>query len=331
MTGNSLFYLIFSLLLVFGVLFTGCSDESLSAETTSPPPAPPAPLYEAGDIIATPSSSTASTLYLILNYDAGTDQYTKAVIAKNADGSWGHRSSDWTERSPRAALEKIYTVRAGHVAVSIVPVITPTLVAESTQSPSGKAPSIENISPASAARDMVVSADITGSNFQHGAMVKLVRVGSAPITATGVSVTAFGISCLFSLKGKSDGSYNLVVVNPDGQSDSLQGAFTIGAAHPVIAGVYPVTAALNDAVVLTISGQNFRNELKVSLTKNSTEVVCDKPMSLDSTRISCNLDLREMRGASSGDWAVTVVNIRDQQKGTWMKKFVITNATSEGN
>lgn len=331
MTGNSLFFLIFSLLLGFGVLFTGCSDESPSAETPPPSPARPDPLYEAGDIIATSSSSSASTLYLILNYDAGTDQYTRAVIEKNADGSWGHRSSDWTEKSPRAALEKVYTVRAGHVAVSIVPVITPTLLAESIQRPSGKAPSIENLSPPFAARDTVVSATITGSNFQQGATVKLVRVGSSPITATMVSATAFGISCLFSLKGKSDGSYSLVVINPDGQSDSLQGAFTIGAANPVIAGVYPVTAALNDEVVLTISGQNFRNEVKVSLTKNSTELVCDKPLSLDSARISCTLDLREMRGASSGDWAVTVVNIRDQQKGTWIKTFVITNPPPEGN
>jgi hypothetical protein len=288
-------------------------------------------MYEAGDIIATSSSSAASTLYLILKYDAATDQYTRAVIEKNADGSWGHRSSDWTERSPRTALEKIYTVRVGHVAVSIVPVITPTILSESTQSLAGNAPSIENISPGFAARDTVVSATITGSDFQHGATVKLVRVGSAPITATGVSATAFGISCLFSLKGKSDGSYNLVVINPDGQSDSLQGAFTIGAAHPVISGIYPVTAALNDEVVLSISGQNFRNEIKVSFTKNSTELVCDKPMSLDSTRISCNLDLKETRGASVGEWAVTVVNIRDQQKGTWIKKFVITNSTPEGN
>lgn len=331
MRGHSLFYLLFSLLLVFGVFFAGCSDESPPAGTTTSTPAHPDAKYGPGDIIATSSSSASSSLYLILTYDADTDQYTRAVIEKNADGSWGHRSSDWTEKSPRAAVEKIYTVRVAHVAVSIVPLITPTTIAESTRTLPGSAPSLSGISPGFAARDTVVSATITGSNFQEGATVKLVRVGSAPITATGVSTTAFDISCLFNLNGKSDGTYNLIVVNPDGQSDSLQGAFTIGEAHPIIAGMYPLTAALNDEVVLTISGQNFRNEVKVSFTKGSTELICDNPLSMDATKITCNLDLKVTRGASAGEWNVTVLNIRNQQKGTWIKKFVITNSTAEGS
>jgi hypothetical protein len=331
MTGNSLFCLIFSLLLVFSVVFAGCSDESPSAETTTPLPAHPEAKYGEGDIIATASSSASPSLYLILKYDAATDQYTRAVIERNADGSWGYRSSDWTERSPRTDLEKIYTVKAGHVAVSIVPVITSTLLSELTRAPSGNAPSISKISPVFVVRDTVVSVTITGSNFQNGAMVKLYKTGSSPINATGVSVTAFDISCFFNLNGKSDGSYNLIVINPDGQSDSLPGAFTIGDASPVIAGMYPVTGALDDKVPLTISGQNFRNEVKVSFMKNSTELVCDNPLSMESTKISCTLDLGTNRGASVGEWNVSILNIRDGHKGTWVKKFVITNATPEEN
>jgi hypothetical protein len=329
MTGNPLFCLLFSLLLVFSVIFAGCSNESPSAETITPTPAHPEAKYGDGDIIATASSSASSSLYLILKYDAATDQYTRAVIEKNADGSWGHRSSDWTEKSPRTAVEKIYTVKVGHVAVSIVPVITPTSLSEITRNPSGNAPSISKISPTFAARDTVVSVTITGSNFQNGATVKLFKAGSAPISASGVSVTAFDISCFFNLNGKNDGSYNLIVINPDGQSDSQQGIFTIGEESPVIAGMYPVTGALNDKVSLTISGQNFRNDVKVSFMKNSTELVCDEPLSMDSSKISCNLDLVTSRGASAGEWNVTVMNIRDQQKGTWVKKFVVTNATTE--
>ena len=117
------------------------------------------------------------------------------------------------------------------------------------------------------------------------------------------------------------------MINPDGQSDSQQGIFTIGEASPIIAGMYPVTGAVNNKVPLTISGQNFRNEVKVSFTKNSTELVCDKPLSMESSKISCNLDLATNRGASAGEWTVTVLNIRDGQKGTWVKKFVVTNVT----
>jgi len=332
MRGKSFFFLIFSLLLVFSVVFAGCSDESPAAETTTPLPAHPEAKYGEGDIIATASSSASPSLFLILKYDAATDQYTRAVIERNADGSWGHRSSDWTERILRTDLERIYTVRAGHVAVAIVPVITSTIPPEITPNPSGSAPSILKISPSVVARDTVVSVTITGSNFQNGAIVKLYKTGSSPpINASAVSVTAFDISCFFNLNGKSDGSYNLIVINPDGQSDSLPGAFTIGDVSPVIAGMYPVTGALKDKVPLTISGQNFRNEVKVSFMKNSTELVCDNPLSMESTKISCTLDLATNRGASVGEWNVTILNIRDGQKGTWVKKFVVTNATGEGN
>jgi hypothetical protein len=329
MTGNSLFCLIFSLLLVFSVLFAGCSDESPSAETISPTPSHPGPEYDAGDIIATSSSSAYSSLYVILKYDPATDQYTRAVIEKNADGSWGHRSSDWTDKSPRATVEKLYTVKVGHVVVSLLPIVTSATLSEPTQSRSGSAPSIAKISPDFAARDSVVSAIITGTNFQNGVTVKLVRAGSPSITATGVSVKAFEISCFFNLHGKGDGAYTLIVTNPDGQSDSRQGIFSIGEAPPVIGGMYPVSGVLNETVSLIITGQNFRNDVKVTFTKDSAELVCDKPLSMDSQKISCNLDLITTRGASAGVWTVTVLNIRDQQKGTWVKKFLVTNSTSE--
>jgi hypothetical protein len=327
MTGNSLFGLFFPLLLIFSVILAGCSDESSSATREFPAAAHPDAKYGEGDIIATASSSASSSLFLILKYDAATDQYTRAVIEKNADGSWGHRTSDWTEKISRTSVEKIYTVRAGHVAVSIVPVITLTIPAEPPEKSSGNAPSISKISPTVAAKDTMVNVAITGENFQNGALVKLVRAGSVSINATVVSVTAFDISCVFNLNGKSEGSYDLILINPDGQSDSRQAVFTIGGSSPVIAGMYPVTGSLNDKVTLTISGQNFRNDVKVSLTKNATELICDEPLSMDSSKISCILDLAASRGASVGEWAVTVLNIRDQQKASWVKKFVITDAT----
>jgi len=95
--------------------------------------------------------------------------------------------------------------------------------------------------------------------------------------------------------------------------------------------MYPVTGALNDKVPLTISGQNFRDEVKVSFMKNSTELVCDEPLSMDSSKISCNLDLATSRGPPPGSGTSLFLNIRDGHKGTWVKKFVVTNATTEEN
>ena len=193
-------------------------------------------------------------------------------------------------------------------------------------------PAITSIIPDSGITGNTVSiTSIAGSGFQNGATVKLFKAASTPITGTVTSITAFDLSCLFNLNGKSDGSYNLIVTNPDGQSDSRQGIFTIGDVAPVIAGVYPITGSMNSKVPLTISGQNFRNEVKVSFMKNATELVCDSPLSMESSKISCTLDLSKNRGASSGEWNVTVINIRDGQRGTWLKKFLVTNATPEGD
>ncbi len=328
MAGHPRYCLFLSCFLVFCIISAGCSDESPASEGTTPAPVHAEAKYSEGDIIATPGSSSSSSLYLILKYDTATDQYTRAVIVKNEDGSWGYRTSDRTEKSPRATLEKTYTVKAGHVAVSIVPVITSAGLSETTLNPSGKAPLISKISPASAVRDSVVSITISGSDFQSGATVKLFKAGSSPINGTVTSVTAFDISCNFNLKGKNEGTYNLIVINPDGQSDSRQAVFTIGEASPVIAGMYPVTGALNQRIPLTISGQNFRTEVKVSFMKNATELVCDEPLSMESSKISCTLDLGTNRGASPGEWNLTVLNIRDGRRSTWVKKFVVTNATA---
>jgi len=326
MAGKPPICLLFFLFLVSGVIVSGCSDRSLPAETAVPASHPEAK-YGEGDIVATPSSTDAESLYLILKYDPATDQYTRAVIERYTDGSWGYRTSGWTEKIPRAVLERTYTIRAGHVVVSLVPVITPTPITEITQKPSGGAPAVSQVSPASAARDTIVRVTVSGSHFQDGATVRLFRAGSAPITATGVSVTAFDLSCLFNLNGKGEGVYSLLVINPDGQYGSLADAFTVSGTAPVIGGIYPASGALNTTVSLTVSGQNFRNEVKVSFTRNATELVCDRPLSTGSTRISCTLDLAATRGASAGEWTVAVLNIRDGQKGMWVKKFTVINTT----
>jgi hypothetical protein len=50
---------------------------------------------------------------------------------------------------------------------------------------------------------------------------------------------------------------------------------------------------------------------------------------MESSKISCSLDLSTNRGASAGEWTLMVINIRDGQRGTWVKKFVVTNATQK--
>jgi hypothetical protein len=173
-----------------------------------------------------------------------------------------------------------------------------------------------------------VSAIISGNNFQSGATAKLMRAGYPATFASGVSISSSTeIDCTFKFSGAEKGSYNLVVTNPDGQSGTLAGAFTIGDVPPVIGGVSPSQGALNETLSLAISGQNFKEGVRVSFTRSSTEIVCTSPVSTDSTKILCNLDLRTANGARVGEWDVTVLNIDGQQKGTWNQKFRVTNST----
>jgi hypothetical protein len=92
---------------------------------------------------------------------------------------------------------------------------------------------------------------------------------------------------------------------------------------PIISDVIPTDGTINDVLTLQINGQNFNEGVKVSLIKDSKEIVCTSPVSTDSTKIVCNLDLSISKGAEVGDWDVTVLNIDGQQKGTWNQKFRI--------
>ena len=328
MTERFRFGIIISLILVIGVISAGCSSDTQSDTNPVPTTASPEAKFVAGDIIATASTSTASSLYLILQYDKGTDLYTRAFIEKNTDGSWGHRSSNRTETSPRTLVEKVYSVKVAHVTVSSVPIVTLTIPPVTVTTSSGSAPTVKGISPSSGAKDATVSVTINGTNFQSGATVRLLQPGSSAITASGVSVTGTEIDCVFNLYGKDAGTYNVIVTNPDGQSDTKADIFTIGDAAPIISGVSPSNAELNDTPSMTIYGQHFKDGVKVSFTLGSTELVCINPVAPDSTKINCNLNLKVSNGAKAGSWTVTVLNIDGQQKGTWPQQFIITNSTS---
>jgi len=327
MCGKYGYGILISIFLIAGVLIAGCSDE-VPADTLPIPTTSSSDVqYVAGDIIAKSASTTETMLYVIINYEKGTDEYERAWIYKNPDGSWGYRITTRTDRSGREIVEKLYPIKIGHVTVSAIPVVTTTPIPSTVSTTlSTNAPIISGISPATGGTGATVGVTIYGDDFRSGAKVKLTRAGSSGYYATGVSVpSSTRIECTFSFTKAEKGTYNLVVTNTDGQSYTKAGAFTIGDLPPVISGVSPRQGALNETISLTINGQDFKDGVKVTLTKNSTELVCSSPVSADSTKIICTLDLGVSSGAEAGDWNLTVLNIDSQQKGTWNQKFQITS------
>jgi len=340
MMKRSRYGIILGLILVLGVFIAGCSSQpSVNATaanattantTTSNTTATTTTAFSgvqfvAGDIAAKTSTST-DTFWLILDYDKATDQYVRALIFKNTDGSWGHRTDNRTEKSPRATMQKVYPVKIAHVTISSVPVVTPTVPTTVPTTLSGSGPSISNITPTSGAVGSTVTMTISGSGFVNGATAKMVQAGYSPVTATGVSVSSTSISCTFSLGSLQKGYASVRVTNPDGQSGALENVFSIGEAGPVIASFSPITGGLNQTYALTLTGQNFKDPVIVKLTKASSEdIICTSPVVTGTGTIKCNVAIGS---GPIGDWTVTVKNIAGGLSGTGTQMFKVTNSTA---
>jgi len=318
--------LLIGIVLVSAVLIAGCSSSSPS--TVPVPTTAPLAKFAAGDIVASSASSTSQPLYLILGYDSAKDSYTRAFIYKNADGSWGHRINIKNDTFSRTDMEKVYPAKVAHVALSAVPIVAPAPVTPVPTTYAGPAPSITQVSPMSGGTDTTVMLTITGTNFQSGATAKLLRGGTPVINGAALSVSSTTITGSFNLKSAEAGHYNVIVINPDGQSDSLVGGFTVGEAAPIVTSVYPNSGAVNETVALTINGQNFGDLAKVSFSQGSSTIAdqyVTDTVTVDTTKVTLNLNIPA--GTPIGDWDVTVLNVGSQGSGTWNQKFHITNST----
>jgi hypothetical protein len=150
------------------------------------------------------------------------------------------------------------------------------------------------------------------------------------VTGTATSVSGSSISTTFNLNQKDQGKYNIIVTNPDGRSDILPDAFTIGDAAPVVNSIIPDTAEMNDTEsTYTINGQNFKTGVTVTFLKGSTVISCINGNAVDSTKISCGpISFTLSNDASAGIWDVKVLNIDGGQSGILSQKFTVTNDTS---
>jgi len=92
-------------------------------------------------------------------------------------------------------------------------------------------PHVTGITPAEGWNTTIFQVtNLAGNNFNTTVypLVKLNRTGCADIVATNVTpLQSTQISCTFDLSGRETGSWNVVVVNPDGQENLLIAGFAI--------------------------------------------------------------------------------------------------------
>jgi len=194
------------------------------------------------------------------------------------------------------------------------------------------APSLVAISPPGGTNTSdVIITDLAGMNFNTtsaGTQIRLERDGCPDITATGITVESpEKITCVLPITGAAAGTWDLVIVNPDGQAATGAGFFTIaeGIPAPAPSGIEPSAGFNTGPIPVTITGMNFNTTpggTAVSLTRpGETPITVSGITPASAAAIDL---LLPAAGAAPGIWTVTVTN-PDGQEGTVPGGFSITS------
>jgi hypothetical protein len=166
-------------------------------------------------------------------------------------------------------------------------------------------PQLTTVSPTSGPAAGGTTVTLTGQNFASGATV---TVGGT--AATGVVVVS-GTQITAKTPPHAQGSANVTVTNPGGQSATLAGGFTFVAPAPTITGVSPASGTTAGGSAVTLTGQNFASGARVTFGgAAATSVVV-----VSATQITANTPPH-----AQGSVNVTVTN-SDGQSGTLASGF----------
>ena len=113
------------------------------------------------------------------------------------------------------------------------------------------APILTSVSPTSGPSTGGTPVTLTGQNFAPNATVTFGgTAATSVVVASATQITA-------NTPPHTQGSVNVVVTNPDGQSATLANGFTFGAPAPTIMSVSPTTGLTTGGTAVTLTGTNF--------------------------------------------------------------------------
>lgn len=101
-----------------------------------------------------------------------------------------------------------------------------------------QSPIILEITPDSGANTGTIDVTITGANFQDGVSVKLTKETFSIIGTSTTVTNTTTITTIFDLIDAEEGLWDVVVINPDGQSDTLSNGFRVTGCTPAIEFTY---------------------------------------------------------------------------------------------
>jgi len=184
-------------------------------------------------------------------------------------------------------------------------------------------PDVTGIDPPTGVNTGNVTANITGSGFYPNATILLSR-GAQDVTGSGGVISSGSIvGVTFDLSGMPADTWDLTVINDDGQFATKTDVFTISNPVPTISSIDPTSGVNNGLIVpsMNITGTGFYATPTVIFTKGATTFNADSVTWESSTRLSCAVNLA---GKETGDYSVTVIN-PDSLSSAPFSKFTIEN------
>lgn len=169
-------------------------------------------------------------------------------------------------------------------------------------------PSITSVTPPNGPPGGGTIINLAGSGFVNGATITVGGNACSPVTFT----DANNISCTTS--SNSSGSYDVVITNPDTQSDTETNGFTYNGA-PTVTTVSPNSGPLAGGTSITISGTNFFAGATVDIGGTA----CTSVSVVNASTITCTT-----QPTAGGAYAVTVTNT-DTQSGNLGSAYSFAN------
>jgi hypothetical protein len=187
----------------------------------------------------------------------------------------------------------------------------------------GNAPTLTARNVTSGNRGWPVVVSLTGTGFQPGAGVRLMRTGYPDIVASGVSVLSpTQITCTLNLLGAAPGTWNILVINPEGKTSGTL-TFTVNSPTPTISTSTPATGVRGTSVSITsLTGTGFQPGALVDYYYGTTRINMTDINVISGTRISGTLNIPF--GATAGSYGVRVINT-DGTTASRTGRFTVTN------
>ena len=210
----------------------------------------------------------------------------------------------------------------GQYATKDFEIITP----PSTSAPS---PIINSIFPTSAVNSGWQTIEIVGMGFS-GSTVNLTKTGQSTVTgvSTGSTDTATSLIRNFNLNGIAPGTWNLVILNSDGENET--GTFTVNnATAATVTLISPTSGTVNTSVSTTISGTGFvAIAAKIRLYRSGNYIGGSVNSGGTSTQLTGTFNLNQ---ATPGPYEVCVLPDGTEASKTCGPTFTITSVSSTAN